>query len=128
MPRFCAFLLLSAALILTPGCAAVVVGAAAAGTMKIVSNESARTYPATVDATWMATLESLREVGYPVDPSVPFGRDGSDFEVEDVKVQVRSGEEPGTTRVWVRVGTFDNEKNREKAGRILDGIQRRVGG
>lgn len=127
MPRFCAFLLLSAALSLTPGCAAVVVGAAAAGTMKIVSNESARTYPATVDATWMATLESLREVGYPVDPSVPFGRDGSDFEVEDVKVQVRSGE-PGMTRVWVRVGTFDNEKNREKARRILDGIQRRVGG
>ncbi len=119
-----AFLLLTVSL--APGCAAVVAGAAAAGTMNIVGNESARSYPATVEATWMAALEALREVGYPVDPSVPYGRDGSEFEVDDVKVQVRGGD-AGTSRVWVRVGTFDNAKNRDKAGRILDAIGRRVG-
>ncbi len=128
MSRPFLFVLLVTVLALGPGCAAVVAGAAAAGTMSYVSNESARTYPATVEATWMATLEALREVGYPVDPSVPFGRDGSDFEVEDAKVQVRGGEQAGTTRVWVRVGTFDSAEHRQKAARILDAIGRRIGG
>jgi len=110
----------------TPGCVAVVAGAAAAGTMKYVSNESARTYPASLEATWQASLEALREVGYAVDPAAPFGGDGATFDIGDVRLQVRAGETSGS-RVWVRVGTFDTDKNREKAGRLLDAIGRRLG-
>ncbi len=126
MPRLIFPAVLLSILALTPGCVAVVAGAAAAGTMKYVSNESARTFPATINATWSATLEGLRDVGYPVDASVPFERQGGEFEIQDVKVQVKAGK-PGMTRVWVRVGTFDNEKNRTKAQRILDAIAKRLG-
>ncbi len=113
-------------LALAPGCVAVVAGAAAAGTMSYVTNETARSYPATVDATWSATFEALRDVGYPVDPSMTYGADKDEFEIEDVKVQVK-GDGSATTRVWVRVGTFDGDDNREKAQRILDAISKRIG-
>lgn len=113
-------------LALAPGCVAVVAGAAAAGTMSYVTNETARSYPATVEATWSAAFEALRDVGYPVDASMTYGADKDEFEIEDVKVQVKS-DGVKSTRVWVRVGTFDNEGNREKAQRILDAISKRIG-
>jgi len=126
MRRATGVALLAGVLAWMPGCVAVVAGAAAAGTMKYVSNESARTYPADLRAAWQASLEALREVGYPIDPAVPYGKDGGSLDIEDVKLQVRAGETSGS-RVWVRVGTFDTEKNRAKAARILDAIQRRLG-
>lgn len=126
MARLFLPLALIATLALTPGCVAVVAGAAAAGTMSYASNESARSFPATMDATWTASLEALREVGYPVDPSVPYQAGRDEFEMDDVEVQL-SSDGKGTTRVFVRVGTFDNKKNREKARKILDAIEKRVG-
>jgi hypothetical protein len=114
-------------LAIAPGCVAVVAGAAAAGTMAYVSNESAKSYPAAPDAAWTATLEALRDVGYAVDPSaLPYASGRDEFEIEDVKIQVRGGD-AGTTRVWVRVGTFNNEKNREKAASIHAAIAKRLG-
>ena len=119
--------LLAVLLALTPGCVAVVAGAAAAGTMAYVSNESAKSYAASPDAAWTATLEALRDVGYAVDPSaMPYQSGRDEFEMEDVKIQVRGGD-AGTTRVWVRVGTFNNEKNREKAAAIHAALAKRLG-
>ncbi len=113
-------------LVFAPGCAAVVAGAAAAGTVQYVRNEAARDYDATVDATWSATLGSLRDQGYPVDPSASYAGRGGALEVNDVKVWVGSLG-PAKSRVRIRVGTFDTDKHRNQAHRILDGISAHLG-
>ena len=126
MLRSCLLACLLVCLLLAPGCVAVVAGAAAAGTIQYVRNEAVRTYDAPQGATWAATLKSLRDQGYPVDPSLAEGKKGCALEVNDVKVWLVKVT-PKTTQVRIRVGTFDTNAHREKARRILDGVAGHLG-
>lgn len=113
-------------LLLAPGCVAVVAGAAAVGAVQYFRNEAVREYPATREATWAATLQTLRDLGYPVDPSTGYGSSQGSLEVNEVKLRVY-GTEGGQTRVAVRVGTFKTQAHRDQAKRILDGIAQVMG-
>jgi uncharacterized protein YceK len=116
---------LFAVLLTTSGCAAVVAGAAGVSAVKYASNGSQRAYAADVETTWTATLDSMREAGYPVDANATYASMGGAISIGDAKVRVQSGRD-GMSHVLVRVGTFDNQRNREAARRILDGVQARV--
>lgn len=112
--------------LLSPGCAAVVAGAAGAGTVKYLANGSERNYAADVQTTWTATLASLRDIGYPVDPATGVPSNGA-LDVGDAKIRVRPANDgDGGSIVWARFGTFDNRKNREKTHRLLDGVGARL--
>lgn len=126
MPRFTASLLLAFLLAVTPACAAAVVGAGAVGAVQYFRNEAQRAYPATVEATWSATLEAMRDLAYPVDPTVKYGQNGGVLVLNDVKVKVQE-RSPSGSMVAVRVGTFNTEEHRIRAKNILDGISRRLG-
>jgi hypothetical protein len=121
-------LLLSLIALVLPatGCAAVVAGAAATGTIQYLRNEASRDYAATPEATWTATLQALRDHGYPVDPSAAYAQRGGRLEVNDVKVWVRPYG-AGRTRVRLRVGTFDTDAHRERARLVLDAVGAHLG-
>jgi hypothetical protein len=127
--RLAAAPLLLAAALGTGGCtvAAAAVGAAAAyGVVKYTENEAYEDFRAPFDATWRATLESLRENGYGVtDLSAPDTTEAS-YEVHDARITVQRM--PGdVTRVKVRVGTFSTADHRRRAELVLEGVARRVG-
>lgn len=126
MLRSAAAVLLVSAIALTPACAAAVVGAGALGTVQYLRNEATRDYAATVEATWSATLESMRDLAYPVDPTVKYGQNGGTLVLNDVRVKVNE-RAPSGSRVSVRVGTFSTDEHRSRAKNILDGISRRLG-
>lgn len=127
MLRPVAVVLFASVLALTPGCVAAAVGAGALGTVQYVRNEVSRDYPATVEATWSATLEAMRDLAYPVDPTARYGENGGTLVLNDVHVKVNE-RAPSGSRVAVRVGTFTNDEHRSRAKNILDGITRRLGG
>jgi hypothetical protein len=106
------------------GCVAVAAGAAGVGTVKYLSNGAERTYPADTTSAWIATLESLRDLGYPVDPASPYPNHGT-LALGDASGQVRPAGE-GRSVVRVRFGTFDNASNRERARRFLDAVGSRL--
>jgi hypothetical protein len=121
-------LLVSCAALSTGGC--LLVGAAAVagatyGTVKYVENEAYRDFHSPVEPTWKATLEALRENGYAVgDMPAPQGAEGR-IEIGDAKVVVERN--PGDfTRVRVRIGAFDDEDHRRRAGLILESVGKRV--
>lgn len=126
MLRSAAVVLIATVLALTPACAAAVVGAGALGAVQYVRNEASRDYSATVDATWSATLEAMRDLAYPVDPTVKYGQNGGSLVLNDVRVKVNE-RAPSGSRVSVRVGTFSTDEHRSRAKNILDGISRRLG-
>lgn len=119
MIRLSSICALAAILSLGTGCAAAVAGAAGVGAVKWASNTSQRAYPADAETTWTAALASLRDAGYAVDPATPYSNGA--LAIGDVKLNVKTASD-GVTHVLVRVGTFDNNRNREQARRILDGI------
>jgi hypothetical protein len=126
--RRIASLCLAAAALSAGGCivAAVAVGAAATyGAVKYTDNEAYRDFHASLDATWNATLASLRDEGYAVSDSMPHGASEGHVEIGEAKVWVER--QPGDfTRVRVRVGTFTTDDHRRQAALILNGIAKRV--
>ncbi len=123
MPRLLPVCALLALLPLATGCAAVVAGAAGYGAYKYAGNNSQRAYAADGETTWLAAVDAMREAGYPMDPEAPYTN--STVTVGDARVRVQTASD-GVTHVLVRVGTFDNQSNRDKARRILDGIDARL--
>ncbi len=110
------------------GClvAAVAVGAAAAyGAVKYTDNEAYRDFHAGLDATWTATLTSMRELGYPVQEGAAHGPTEGLVEINDAKVSV-TREAGDYTRVKVRIGTFSTDDHRRRAALILDRISTKV--
>jgi hypothetical protein len=109
------------------GCVAVAAGAAAGyGAHKVVANESTRDYPADLTTTWNATLAAMREQGYPVAEGVPHGPGAGRVEINDAVVVVeRTGD--ASSRVRVRLGTFDTAGHRRRAALLLDAVGRRLG-
>ncbi len=119
-------LLLFAACLSLCGCVAVAAGAAAGyGTAQYVRNADARDYAAPFPVVWSATVESMREAGFPVAPdATPAGNVGR-LALNDTVVDVQQVSET-TTRVRVRVGTFSTDAHRATAAAIHGGIARRM--
>ena len=118
------FVLLAAAS--SPGCVAVAAGAAGFGAVKYATNEQARDYAASLASTWTAAVETLRGMGYAVPDGLAPGPTEGRIAIDDIRVDVAKYSD-SLTRVEVRVGTFDNEDHRRRAGILLDGIGKRVG-
>jgi hypothetical protein len=97
------------------GCVLLAVGAGAAagaGTVAYIKGELQTTYAASLDRTWNATLEALRDLDYKVITSEKGGAEG-EIEAKQIggdKVKVAlSISGPGTTLVKIRVGVFGDE-------------------
>lgn len=112
-------------LALGTGCAAVVAGAAGYGVSKYAGNGSQRSFAADGETTWLATLEAMREAGYPVASDATFASSNGRLSVSNAKVRVQTAR-TGVTHVLVRIGTFDNTGNRQKSRQILDAIEARL--
>ena len=111
---------------LTSGClaaAGLTVGAAGVlGYVYYDKNEAQRDFEANFDKTWKATLEALRSLKYAVPEAPEHSTDLGDVVIDDVVIRV--ARHPGNmTRVSVRVGTFDSEEHRRRAGLILEKIE-----
>ena len=111
------------------GCvvAAVAVGAAAVyGVVKFTRNGAQEDFGSSLDETWDATIASMRELGYPVEGEPQHGATEGNIQVGDANVRV--ARYPGDfTRVQARVGTFETEDHRRRAGLILEAVARRLG-
>ena len=110
---------------LTHSCLAVAgltVGAAGAvGYVYYDKNEAHRDFDATFDKTWKAALAALQELKYTLPAEREHAADSGVLTLDDLKVHV--ARHPGDmTRVSVRVGTFDSEEHRRRAGLILEKI------
>src|SRR5262245_48281121 len=108
---------------LISGCLAAVgltVGAAAGvvGYIYYDKNEAHQDFAANFDKTWKATHEALRALKYAVPKDPAHSTDSGDLTIDDVRISV--ARIPGNlTRVSIRVGTFDTEGHRLRAGMIL---------
>jgi len=115
---------------LTSACLAVAgltVGAAAGvvGYVYYDRNEALRDFPTSFDKTWTATLGALRTMNYAVPKEPEHLADSGELTLDDVKVSVTR--QPGNlTRVSIRVGTFDTEGHRRRAGLIFEKIQEQL--
>jgi hypothetical protein len=118
-----------ALLLLLPSCivAAVAAGAAAVyGVVKYHQNEASMDFRAGVPAVFDAALRTMQEQGYVVNlEQKPSTIDGT-IESGETKVRVER-QEGGFTRVRVRIGTFDTDDHRRRAGLLLEGIRKRLG-
>lgn len=112
---------------LTSGClaaAGLTVGAAAGvlGYVYYDKNEAQRDFAANFDKTWKATLEALRTLKYAVPKEPEHSTDSGDLTTGNIRISVVRS--PGNmTRVSIRVGTFDTEDHRRRAGLILEKIE-----
>jgi len=109
----------------TQSCLAVAgltVGAAGAvGYVYYDKNEAHQDFDANFDKTWKATLGALKELKYAVPAQTEHAADSGDLTIDELHVRVTR--QPGNkTRVSVRVGTFDNEEHRRRAGLILEKV------
>lgn len=113
----------------TTGCIAVAV-AAAAGAVGLVQydrNKAHRDFEVDFQSAWQAALASAPELGYPpivVNEHTP--TEGEFEGGEDLWVRVEEHPE-GFICVAVRVGTFETEDHRRKAGLFLNEVARRLG-
>jgi len=110
---------------LVSGCLAMAGAAGAAGIFGYVQyekNEVEQDFDAAFEKTWKATLDALHGLKYTVPKDVQHEADSGDLHVDEVRVHV--ARHPGNkTRVTVRVGTFDTEEHRRRAGLILEKIE-----
>ena len=114
---------------LTSGClaaAGLTVGAAGVlGYVYYDQNEAQRDFEANFDKTWKATLDALRTLKYDVPKELEHSAEAGDFMIDDLRVHV--ARQPGNmTRVSVRIGTFDTEEHRRRAGLILEKIDQEL--
>lgn len=110
---------------LTSSCLAVAgltVGAAGAiGYVYYDKNEAQRDFKENFDKIWKVTLDSLRGLKYALPKDPQHETDSGNLVIDDLVVRVVRL--PGnTTRVTVRVGTFDSEEHRRRAGLIFEKI------
>ncbi len=123
-------LLAALLLLLASSCLAVAAaGAGAAATYGIISvraNHVTRTFRAAPEKTWMATIYSLKAHDYEIlgDPDP----DSADGEINIAGGSVWVQREPGgTTRVRIRIGTFESDEHIRLATLLLQEIARRLG-
>jgi hypothetical protein len=114
MMKVMIFVLLSMSLLLQ-GCMLLAIGAGAAagaGTMAYMAGEFQTTYAASLDRTWNATLEALKDLDFRIIATQKGGTEG------DIKAKKIGGDKvriglsiawPGTTLIKIRVGIFGDE-------------------
>ena len=123
-----AFAALAAVAVSVPGCVVAAAAAAAAGvfgTVQYFANEATEDYRADVDAVRAAALAVLAEQGYGAAPRVTTDATRAEIEVGDVSIKIER--QPGEfTRARVRVGTFDTDEHKRRAGLILEGIRKKL--
>jgi hypothetical protein len=105
--------------------AAAAVGAAAYGVVSYDRNEARTDFHAGLAEVWQATLQSMRDLGYSVDLAQKPGATEGTITTGEAKVIVERHPEE-FTRLRARVGTFDTEDNRRRAGLILDAVRAKV--
>jgi len=110
---------------LTQSCLAVAgltVGAAGAvGYVYYDKNEAHRDFETSFDKTWKATVSAVRSLKYTLPAEPEHAADSGEIKLDDLRIHV--ARHPGNmTRVSVRVGTFDTEEHRRRAGLILEKI------
>ena len=111
------------------GCvvAAVAAGAAATyGVIKYTQNEAQQDFHASLDDTWRATIAALRSAGYSVADTAAHAETAGKIEAADAVVHVERYPSD-FTRVSVRIGTFETDESKRKAGLILEDIGKRLG-
>jgi hypothetical protein len=97
----------------------------ALGVKSFLDNESHVDVRAPLDDAWNAVLESLGENGYSFGEPTWHGATEGSIRTGDTNVIVER--HPGsTTRVRVRVGTFDLADNRRRAALLLESVNKRV--
>lgn len=111
---------------LTSGClaaAGVTVGAAGVlGYVYYDKNEAQRDFHSTFEKTWAATLRALRDLKYTVPKDPEHLEDFGELTIDNLTVRV--ARHPGnSTRVSIRIGTFDTENHRRSAGLIIEKIE-----
>lgn len=120
---------LIALLPLLSSCVVAAIGVAVAGATGAVlyaQNEAVMKYPSGLDATWDATMATMKEFGYDVDASRRPNPTEGRIDADDTVVRVERI--PGDlTQVRVRVGTFRTDDNKRKAKLMLEGIKKRLG-
>jgi len=113
---------------LVSGCLAVAgltVGAGVVGYVYYDKNEASETFDASFDKTWKASLSALRDLKYTVPKDAPHEADSGLLTIGDMRLHV--ARHPGnTTRVSVRIGTFDTAEHRRRAGLILEKIEKEL--
>jgi hypothetical protein len=114
MMKVMIFVLLSMSLLLQ-GCMLLAVGAGAAagvGTMAYIAGEFQTTYAASLDRTWNATLEALKDLDFRIVATQKNKTEG-DIEAKKIagdKVRISlSIAGPGMTLAKIRVGFFGDE-------------------
>ena len=116
--------------LLVPSCVAVAaagVGAAATyGVLSARNNHVSREFRSAPEPTWMAAVYALKAQDY------EFAGE-PDPESVDGEINVAGGsvwvqrERRGTTRVRIRMGTFESDDNLRAARRLMEEIARRLG-
>ncbi len=105
--------------------AAAAVGAATFGAISWNENEAQMDFQRDFDATWQATKAALRELAFPVDDTQLPGKTEGTLHAGDATATVEM--HPGnTTRVRVRVGTFESDDNKRRAQLILESLKKRL--
>ncbi len=113
---------------LTSGCLAVAgltVGAGVVGLVYYDQNKAQQDFSASFDKTWKATLAALRELQYAVPKEIEHAADSGDIEIDDLRIRV-ARHPNDKTRVRVRIGTFNTEEHRRRAGLILEHIEKEL--
>jgi hypothetical protein len=111
------------------GCFAGVVAAGAAGGLaaaKIAGNQVTRDYPVPLRTAYEATLSALPALGYPAPKASTLGPSEARVEAGDAAVAMATFP-GGTTRVAVRVGTFESADHERRAALIHERLAARLG-
>lgn len=124
-------LLISLSLLpLLGGCLAAAAAAGAAfGYVKYRENEATRDFEKSPPEVWPAALGALEARGYPLPGGTPreLEDDADSAEVEGEDYWLRVEEHPGDfTRVRVRIGTFETDEHKRKAGLVLESVAERL--
>lgn len=118
------------AVALAPSCVAVAAaGVGAAATYGIISyqnNEAVRDFDKRPELVWQAALHALKAQDYELEGTPELGP--TEGVVESGGTRVTVERLPGdTTRLRVRVGTFETDQNRRLAKLLVEEIARRMG-
>lgn len=103
------------------GCLAVAAGAAGIGYVRYKRNEETRDFRAELEEVWAAAEEAMGRLGHADPEQVSRNATAWVMEGEAYRVRVERHVE-GTTRLRVRVGTFESAEHRREALLIVEEV------
>jgi len=114
---------------LNSSCVAVVAAGAAYGYVKYDKNEVSQDFETSVEDAWSASIASLEDSGYVVEPTVArnLAADVDTALVEGEGYWLRVEKHiNGRTLVRVRLGTFETDEHKRKSALLLEAIGERL--